>query len=138
MRMLTGAALVAMLLATPALAQQTTAPAEPAPVAQPSACAPLPTQPASPDGATADRATMEAGVNAYNAWATQYSEGVQCRRREAQQMRVTYDALIAQHNQAAQTLNTANTAMEAETAEFNQRFPARQSNLRRRDDEQRR
>lgn len=136
MRLLTGAAIAALLLASPALAQTTQA-GDPTPVAQPTACAPLPERPTPPDGATANRQQMEAGVAAFNAWAEQYRQGVACRRQEVAQMRATHDALLAQHNQAAQDLNTAIASIEAEAAEFNQRNPGRANTngMRRRDDE---
>jgi hypothetical protein len=124
MKILLGAAMAAVLLATPAFAQTETPPAAPAAAGQ-SSCGALPAVPTLPDGATANREEMEAGNTAYRAWYEQYTANIQCRNAEATSLRAQYEARLAEHNAGVEGLNTANTNWTAEAAEFNGRTDRR-------------
>lgn len=118
MKILLGAAVAAVLLATPAMAQT-----DPAPGAAPNttACGALTPPPTLPDGATADREAMEAANNAYRTWGEAYRTVLQCRRAEVESLQARYQALRAEYNTGAELLNSTNTAWEADVAEFNAR-----------------
>lgn len=119
MKVLIAAAAAAVLIALPAAAQNT--PATPATPTPASNCPALTAPPTLPDGATANRQAMAAGNTAYQAWATGYQAGYQCRHSEAQQALAAAQALVADSNRAADTLNQTTTAWQAEVAEFNAR-----------------
>jgi hypothetical protein len=123
MKTLLGAALAAVLLATPALAQtETTAPAAPVPA---SSCGALPAQPTMPDGAVANREEMEAANTAFVAWFEQYRANLTCRSTEATALRAQFEARFAEHNTGVEALEAANTSWTAEAAEFNARTDRR-------------
>lgn len=109
----------ALMLATALSAAAQTTPA-PAPDAQ-SACASLPARPTLPNGATADRAAMEAGNVAFTAWSQAYRANLECRRAEAEELHARWRASVDAFNSAASAINSANQAWEAEVAEFNDR-----------------
>jgi hypothetical protein len=110
----------AALLATPALAQTEPA-ALAAPAAATSRCGDLPPSPTIPDGATANRRTMTAAGEAFNAWGPQAQAIQTCRRAEAEEARQRADALAAQFNANNSELRRVSDAMVAEMAEFNAR-----------------
>jgi hypothetical protein len=122
MRVLFGAAAMAMLISSSAMAQtEGAAPAAPVP---PSECAALPTAPTLPDGAQGTREQMDAGNTAYNAWGEAYRAALACRRTEAEALQARWRARVAEYNAAAESLNTQSGAWEAEVQEFNARSPA--------------
>jgi hypothetical protein len=131
MRVLIGAAAVALLTAVSAFAQTpppttTPPPAVVTPPAEvpPSRCPALSDAPALPDGAVASAAEMEAGNTTYQTWATAYQAAVACRRTEVEELRAIEAARRSEYNAAAERLNTTTTSWVAEAAEFNAR-PAR-------------
>jgi hypothetical protein len=124
MKLLLGAAVAAVLLATPVFAQ-TTPPAPPAAPVAPSPCGALPPAPSLPDGATSNREEMEAGNTAYRAWYEQYTANIACRAAEATGLRAQYEARFTEHNAAVEALNAANTSWVAEAEEFNARTDRR-------------
>lgn len=119
MRVLVGAATALLLMAAPAAAQNETGGAQ-------TECAPFPEAPNLPDGATSDRAAMEAANGRYSAWAHAYQAGLACRRAEAEQLRAAWQASVADHNAAADHMNQTNARWEAEVAEFNGRSGQRE------------
>jgi hypothetical protein len=119
MKVLIAAAAAAVLIALPAVAQTT--PATPATPAPASNCPALAAPPTLPDGATANREAMAAGNTTYQAWATAYQAGYQCRHTEAQQAMAAAQALVAESNRSADTLNQTTAAWQADVAEFTAR-----------------
>jgi len=109
-------AVLVALIATPAMAQT-----ESAPAAAVSQCGDMPAAPTIPDGATADRAAMDAANAAYNAWGAQAQAVLSCRRAEAQEARARSDALVGQYNAAAEQVRTTSEQMVAAAAAFNAR-----------------
>lgn len=118
MRVLLAGAIMALLIASPAAAQDGTTPAAAPP---PSACGELPARPTLPDGATASRQQIEAANTTYIAWSTAFHANLQCRRAESEAARATWQARVSEYNAGAGLINEANTAWEAEVAEFNAR-----------------
>lgn len=116
MKVLLGAAVMALLVASPAVAQTDAD----APSTQCGAIAPPPTL---PDGATAEYAAMEAGNAAFRAWAESNRSVLECRRQEVEAAQARYQALRNEFNAGADQLNATNASWEAEVAEFNERNP---------------
>jgi hypothetical protein len=116
MKVVLGAAVAAMLAASPALAQTT-----PAATPPPTACAALPSPPTLPDGAAADRNAMAAGNATFTEWTNVYIAALQCRRDEVTALRAQLEARVAEHNAAAEVLNATNRSWEADVAEYNER-----------------
>lgn len=116
MKLLVGAAVAALFMATPAMAQ-TNGSAQ-------SACAALPAPLGDmPDGATATRQQLDAFTTRFNAWAEETNGVLACRRAEAEAARARADALTVEFNTANTGLRTAITAWTAEVEEFNARAP---------------
>lgn len=101
-----------------ASAQTTAADAAPNP---PSACAELPAAPSLPDGASANNEAMTAGNATYLAWANPVQQSLACQRAEIEAAHRRWDALVAQYNANAQTLNAQRAAWDNEIEEYNAR-----------------
>lgn len=119
MRILIGAAMSALVFAASASAQTTPPPAAAAPAQ--SECAAIEPAPQWPNGEQASRREMEQGNEAYSAWYHRNEGIVTCRRNEYLALQARVDALLAEHNAAVEALNAANTAWQAEAAEYNAR-----------------
>lgn len=120
MRVLLAGAFAALCMAGAAYAQTEGAPAAGV-VTSASSCGELPARPTLPDGATADRAGMDAANVTYTAWAQAYHANLQCRRTEADNARATWQARVVEYNAGAVALNDSNTSWEAEVVEYNAR-----------------
>jgi hypothetical protein len=107
MRYVLAAALFAAF-AISAQAQETTA-TVPAPVVPASACAAVVQAPSPPDGATVNEAQMRAAVAAFDAWRTSEQVTIDCRRAEADTLRLQAQARANEYR-AAQTDNAARAA----------------------------
>ena len=120
MKLLLGAAVAALLVASPAAAQTDAAPAA-------ASCGSVtPGPPANqPDGAIADRAAVEAYTAQFNAWAEANNLVLSCKRSRAEEARARADALAGEFNTENSTLRAAIEVWTAEVAEFNARAPAR-------------
>lgn len=128
MKIAFAAALAALTLTTAgaAFAQApTTAPAAAAPTVPASRCAAFPAEPTLPDGATARNSrTMQEGDATYQAWGLAMQTVLECRRVEAEELRVqalTHEARVSEYNAAASRLNAVGQAWVAEAAEYNAR-----------------
>lgn len=121
MRLILAAALMAAFTAS-AHAQETatTAPAEVAP----STCPAIVQAPGAPDGATATEAQMRAAVTAFDTWRTAEQATLDCRRTEADALRVQAQARADEYR-AAQTDNTARAAAFQAQIDIFQARPAR-------------
>jgi hypothetical protein len=126
------AATAALFLAAGAAAAQAPSQSDSsAPAAQlpASRCPAFPPEPTLPDGATArNRAEMNRGNEAYQAWGQQMQAVLACRRTEAEELRVAAQAALAhaearvgEFNSAVARLTAVGTAWQAEAAEFNAR-----------------
>jgi hypothetical protein len=121
MRYVLAAALFATFTMS-AQAQETTT-AAPPPV-PPSACAAIVQSPAPPDGATATQAQMTAAAAAFEAWRVTEQTTLDCRRAEAELLRLQATAR-AEEYRAAQADNVARAAaFQAQIQVFEAR-PAR-------------
>jgi hypothetical protein len=120
MKAFVGAALAALLLASPAIAQYTTPPTSTA-TAGPSQCAAAPEAPSMPDGASANRAAMVAANERFTAWVAASQTYLECVRLEADAAAATYTARRDTYNTGRDSLRTAVESWTAETAEFNSR-----------------
>lgn len=119
MRVIVGAALAAVLLAAPAMAQETPAPAPAAPQSQ---CGAIPPAPGDlPDGANATRRAMETANERVSAWVASANAILQCRRAEAEAARAAADALGGEYNTMNGSVRAVITGWEAEAAEYNAR-----------------
>ncbi len=132
MKIAFAAALAALTLTTAgaAFAQApTTAPAAAAPAVPASRCAAFPAEPTLPDGATARNSrTMQEGDAAYQAWGLAMQTVLECRRVEAEELRIqalTHEARVNEYNAAASRLNAVGQAWVAEAAEYNARTQRR-------------
>ncbi|MEZ5961327.1 MAG: hypothetical protein R3C30_13005 [Hyphomonadaceae bacterium] len=121
MRLILAAALFAAFTMS-AQAQETTTQA-PAAV-PPSSCAAIVPAPAAPDGATANEAQMREAVAAFEAWRTTEQGTLDCRRAEADALRMQAQARADEYR-AAQTDNTARAAAFQEQINIFQARPAR-------------
>ena len=119
MRVLLGAAVAALLLASPAVAQTDAAPA----AASCSSIAPTPAN--APDGATADRAVVEAYTTQFNAWVESTNQVLSCKRTRAEEALARANALTGEFNTENTALRAAIDSWTAEVTEFNARAPAR-------------
>jgi hypothetical protein len=118
MRLLLGAAVAALLIASPAMAQTGAAPATCG------AVTPAPTD--MPDGATASRPDVEAFTERFNAWAEANNQVLACKRTRAEQARAQADAYTNEFNTENATLRQTIATWTAEVEEFNARnVPAR-------------
>jgi hypothetical protein len=112
------ALLAAALTVAPAAAQTQGAP--PAAAAA-SRCGVVPPAPTIPDGATANRAAMNAARTAYNEWGAQAQTVLACRRAEVEELRARTDALVNEYNAANSQARVVSEQMVAEVAEFDAR-----------------
>jgi hypothetical protein len=118
MKLLLSAAVAALLMASPAMAQTDAAPA--------ASCGTLEPAPANPpDGATAAREVVESYTQRFNAWAEASNAVLACKRTEAEQARARADALTTEFNTANSGVRDAIAAWTVEVTEFNAR-PQRQ------------
>jgi hypothetical protein len=118
MKLLLSAAVAALLMASPAMAQTDAAPA--------ASCGTLEPAPANPpDGATAAREVVEGYTQRFNAWAEASNAVLACKRTEAEQARARADALTTEFNTANSGVRDAIAAWTVEVTEFNAR-PQRQ------------
>ncbi len=109
----------AVFFSANAWAQETAAPAVP-----PSTCAAIIQSPAPPEGATATNAQMQAAVAAFEAWRVTEQTTLDCRRVEAEALRLQAVARADEYR-AAQADNTARAAaFQAQIVIFEAR-PAR-------------
>lgn len=115
MRLLIGAAAAAFLMAAPAVAQTPAAPA------LTSTCGEYPPQPTLPDGASANRAAMERGVEAYNTWITAAQAVQNCRNAEMTAWRTAYEGIGARNEADVQSANALNATWRADLEEFEAR-----------------
>jgi hypothetical protein len=118
MKLVLGAAVAALLFASPAFAQSEGAPAT-------STCGAVAPAPALPDGATATYEQMETGNTSYDAWYESNRVALECRRAEVVAAEARYQTLRTAFNTNTEEVTAARTSWEAEVAEFNARSPAR-------------
>jgi hypothetical protein len=116
MKLVLGAAVAALLLVSPALAQSDTAPAS-------SSCGAIAPPPDLPDGAGANYEEMETANARYTEWAASNRQVLECRRAEVEALRARYEALRVEFNAGAEQARATQTSWEAEVAEFNARNP---------------
>lgn len=121
MRVILAAAMFAAFAAS-AQAQETTTPAA-APVPG-SSCPAIVQAPEAPDGATATQAQMAAAVAAFEAWRTSEQATLDCRRAEADALRLQAQARADEYR-AAQADNTARAAAFQAQIDIFQARPAR-------------
>jgi len=118
MRLLLGAAVAALLIASPAMAQTGAAPAT---------CgtyAPAPTE--MPDGATASRNEVETFTQSFNAWGESSIQVLTCKRQRAEAALAAANQLMTEYNNEARMQRESIAAWQAEVEEFNARnVPAR-------------
>jgi hypothetical protein len=117
MKLLLVAAVAALLVAAPASAQTTPAPAAEAV----SSCAELAPPPRLPDGATAPFDAMQVGDAAFRAWAESNRAILACRLAEVEAAHARWQALRQAYNSGAEQLAAVNAAWEADVTEFNER-----------------
>jgi hypothetical protein len=117
MRLILAAALMAAFAAS-AQAQETTA-SVPA-----SSCPAIVQAPEPPDGATATQAQMTAAVAAFEAWRASEQATLDCRRAEADTLRLQAQARADEYR-AAQADNTARAAAFQAQIDIFQARPAR-------------
>jgi hypothetical protein len=120
MRYVLAAALFATFTVS-AQAQETTTTA---PAVPPSACAAIVQAPSPPDGATANEAQMREAVAAFEAWRVSEQVTLDCRRAEADTLRLQASARADEYR-AAQTDNTARAAAFQAQIDVFQARPAR-------------
>jgi hypothetical protein len=115
MKVLLGAAAVAaLLIATPAMAQDTPAAA--------AACGNVEPAPDNmPDGASANRSAVEAYTQRFNAWAEATNQVLACKRAQAEAARAEADRLTTEFNAQNSTIRGSVAAWTAEVEEFNAR-----------------
>lgn len=115
----------AALVSATAASAQTTAPAAPTPPIPPSRCPGFPSPPTLPDGATARNSReMMAADAAFQEWARAVQTVLECRRVEADELRIqalTHEARVTEYNEAATRLNSLSQAWSEEAAEYNAR-----------------
>ena len=114
MRLLIGAAAMALLFAAPVAQAQ---PASPN-------CSDFAPVPSLPDGATADRAAIEAGNAQYETWGQARLAKLQLCRAEIEALRTQLVSFEQAYNSNNGELNTVVTNWQAEVAEFNERGAA--------------
>ena len=120
MKYVLAAALVAAFtISAQAQETTTTAPAVPG-----SACAAIVQSPAAPDGATATQAQMTAAAAAFEAWRVTEQTTLDCRRAEADALRLQAQAR-AEEYRAAQADNVARAAAFQEQIRIFEARPAR-------------
>ena len=112
MKVLIGAAIAALLIASTAAAQT------PAPSPNCSGFTPAPSL---PDGATSTRPQMTQGNEQYQAWGTERLAKLQSCRSDIDALRAQLNVLEAAFNSANAELNSVTTNWQAEVAEFNGR-----------------
>jgi hypothetical protein len=116
MKLVLGAAVAALLMASPAMAQTDAAPA--------ASCGTLEPMPADPpDGATASGEVVEAYTQRFNAWATASNAVLSCKRTQAEQARARAEALTTEFNTENASVRDAIAAWTVEVTEFNARPP---------------
>jgi hypothetical protein len=117
MKFLQGAAVAALLIATPAMAQTEAAS---------DSCGTVAPAPANvPDGATASAADVEAYRVAFEAWFNATNPVLTCKRTQAEEAAARSAAMTSAFNAENTTVNAAITAWRTEAEEFNARAPAR-------------
>jgi len=122
MKVLIGAAAMAVLLSGAAAAQENTLGAPPPNYQVPaSRCAELPAAPTMPDGADANAQAMQIAMAAFNTWDASYREILQCRRVEAQEAQAIQQARTQEFNGAVQSYNATVAAVQADVEEYNGR-----------------
>lgn len=113
MKVLIGAAVLACVLATPALAQpQPTLPAN---------CQGFAAAPTLPDGATASASAVEDGNVAFNAWHEANTAKLGLCRADIEAMRAQLRASEDAYNATVAQLNAARDAWQVEVTEYNAR-----------------
>lgn len=121
MKLIHGAAIAAMLLVSPALAQETNG----AEVASQTACGVLPEAPSLPDGANASRRDMSDANTRVTAWVAASEAVLQCMRAEITAATELNEARTRDHNARLAVVRDAVAAWTAETEEFNARSSRR-------------
>jgi hypothetical protein len=115
MKLLLGAAVAALLIASPAIAQTGAAPAADCGTFVGEAPA------GAPDGATANRAAVDAYTQRFNTWAEAQRQVLLCKRQQAEAAQAAAQAAINEYNVDNAAVNTAITAWTAEVTDFNAR-----------------
>lgn len=119
MKVFLGLAVASLLISMPAAAQTPgVAPAAPMLTAN---CADFPAPPTLPDGASANRAGMMQGTEAYGAWQSSTVAKKAACRADITALQAQLAALVEAWNQADRRLVDTNAAWVAEVAEFNGR-----------------
>lgn len=112
MKVLMGAAIATMVLASAAMAQTaSTTPAAPAAPVAPSRCAAMPAAPPPPDGATIAPADWEVAITVHNAWVEGVNNNLNCRAAEVRELRAQLEARIAEHTTLRSGAESANAAL---------------------------
>jgi uncharacterized protein (DUF885 family) len=114
MKAIIGGAFIALLLATPAFAQNTS----PAPSAS---CQGIAAPPTLIDGATARAAAVASTNTAFQEWLAQVDTRLTACRTEAEAARAQAESLSAAYNSAAEQRNAAVEAWRVEVEEYNAR-----------------
>lgn len=118
-------AVVAALACATVASAQTPPPAAPAVQIPASRCPAFPASPTLPDGAAARNSReMQAGDALYQEWARATQAVLECRRVEADELRIqamTHEARVTEYNEAASRLNSVGQAWVAEATEYNAR-----------------
>lgn len=117
MRVLIGAGLAMLFLATAASAQTALEPPAAAAV-PPSQCPAEPADPLIADGATANNDAMAGSSEGYQAWVLGMQAVATCREAEFEQARATMQARAAEHNAVAEKLRTVSSAWSAQSTVF--------------------
>lgn len=112
----------AVVMSANAWAQTT--PTTSAPVVAPSTCPAVVQAPGAPDGATATTAQMQAAAAAFEAWRVTEQATIDCRRAEAEALRLQAVARADEYR-AAQADNTARAAAFQEQITIFEARPAR-------------
>lgn len=122
MKVLIGAATMAVLLCGAAAAQETIGGDLPANYQPPaSRCAALAAPPSLPEGSQASAPQMNEAMAAFSAWETSYRETLTCRRTEAQEAQAIQQARTQEFNSSIQAYNATVASWTAEVEEYNSR-----------------
>src|SRR5262249_16138528 len=97
------------------------------PPAQSTCTGAVPPPPTLPDGNTANAAQMQAGDNAYQAWATAAQVVLNCRKNVALEAHTRADSHAARYNTVVARFNAPGTAGAAQGEAFRAKHPARNS-----------
>ncbi|GAM98826.1 hypothetical protein U91I_02462 [alpha proteobacterium U9-1i] len=129
MKVLIGAAAMAVLLSGAAFAQETTSNTLGPPPASfqvpASRCGEFPTAPTPPDGASASAAEMQAAMATFEAYNASYRQVLACRRSEAEEAQAIQQRRTQDFNGAVQSYNGVVTGWQAAAEAYNGRSRVR-------------